>query len=131
MITDAGTGSYRWYGRQSIQAGKENTWTKNRTFRGGIHPLKKDHHGKYLSEKSKITKMKPPAELVIPVGQHIGAPAEPIVKVNEKVLMGQKIADACGFVSVPIHSSVSGTVKAIENRPCMTGGGRIVHRDRK
>ena len=82
------------------------------TFHGGIHP---DGH-KTATASKPIRDLKPPAELVFPVSQHIGAPAKPCVKVGDRVLMGQKIAEAGGFVSANIHSSVSGTVKAIENR---------------
>ena len=56
----------------------------------------------------------PKGDLIYPLSQHIGAPASPIVSVGDHVLKGQKIAEAGGFVSAPIHASVSGTVKAIE-----------------
>ena len=59
--------------------------------------------------------------MAYPVSQHIGAPAVPCVKKGDQVLAGQKIADAGGFVSSPIHSSVSGTVKGIEKRLTATG----------
>ena len=57
----------------------------------------------------------------IPVSQHIGAPANPIVAKGDTVLRGQKIAEAGGFVSSPIYASVSGTVKAIEPRRVAVG----------
>ena len=60
-------------------------------------------------------RMPAPASVLIPMAQHIGAPAVPTVKVGDTVYVGTKIADAGGFVSAPIHSSVSGTVKKIEN----------------
>lgn len=82
------------------------------TFKGGIHP----DDGKNLSKEKKIVKIFPQKELVFPLSQHIGAPAEPIVKVGEEVLRGQKIAEASGFVSAPVYSSVSGKVKKIEPR---------------
>lgn len=63
----------------------------------------------------------PKGELVFPVSQHIGAPAKPVVKVGDTVLRGQMIAEAGGFVSAPIHSSVSGTVKKIEPRRVAVG----------
>ena len=88
------------------------------TFKGGIHP----HDGKNLSKKKPITQYKPKGDLVFPVSQHIGAPANPIVKVGDKVLVGQLIAEANGFVSANIHSSVSGTVKAVEPRLVSSGG---------
>ena len=56
----------------------------------------------------------PKGDLVYPLSQHIGAPSVPCVKKGDSVLAGQKIADAGGFVSVPLHASVSGTVKGIE-----------------
>ena len=56
--------------------------------------------------------------MVYPVSQHIGAPAKPVVAVGDTVLKGQMIAEAGGFVSSPIYSSVSGKVKAIEEATC-------------
>ncbi len=91
------------------------------TFKGGIHPLKAIHHGKYLSEKRPIEKCSVPEEIILPISQHIGAPSTPVVKAGDKVDMGQMIADASGYVSVPCFSSVSGTVKAIEPRPHISG----------
>jgi Na+-translocating ferredoxin:NAD+ oxidoreductase subunit C len=87
------------------------------TFRGGIHP----HDGKNMSKDKPIRQVLPKGDLVYPLSQHIGAPAIPIVERGERVLAGQKIAEAGGFVSVPIHASVSGTVKAIEPRRVVTG----------
>ena len=82
---------------------------KARTFPGGIHPPE----NKYLTEKKPIERAAAPELVVIPLSQHIGAPCKPIVKVGDEVKMGQKIGEAQGFVSVPIHSSVSGKVKTI------------------
>lgn len=59
---------------------------------------------------------------MFPLSQHIGAPAKPVVAKGDYVLAGQLIAEAGGFVSANIHSSVSGTVKAIEPRTLATGG---------
>lgn len=87
------------------------------TFKGGIHP----YDGKDLTKDKKIIDLLPSAELVYPLSQHIGAPASPIVNVGDRVLVGQKIAEANGFVSSPIYSSVSGTVTAIEQRRVVTG----------
>ena len=84
----------------------------SKTFIGGIHP----YDGKELSKDAPIREVLPQKELVYPVSQHIGAPANPIVAVGDYVLRGQLIAEAGGFVSAPIHSAVSGTVKAIEPR---------------
>lgn len=87
------------------------------TFRGGIHP----YEGKELSKDHPIEKYLPKGDLVYPLSQHIGAPSVPCVKKGDIVLAGQKIADAGGFVSVPLHASVSGTVKGIEKRLNATG----------
>ena len=57
----------------------------------------------------------PPTEVLLPVSQHIGAPATPIVKVGDEVKVGQKVAEASGYVSAPIYASVSGKVTKIEN----------------
>ena len=87
------------------------------TFKGGVHPFE----GKDLSKDKPIRELLPKGELVYPLSQHIGAPATPIVAVGDSVLKGQKIAEAGGFVSAPIHASVSGTVKKIEPRRVPTG----------
>ena len=68
-----------------------------------------------------IQNVQPGKELAYPLSQHIGAPAKPVVAKGDRVLVGQKIADAGGFVSAPVHSSVSGTVKTIEPRRVATG----------
>ena len=80
------------------------------TFKGGIHP----NDGKSLAKDKAIVTVMPKGDLIYPLSQHIGAPASPIVSVGDHVLKGQQIAEAGGFVSAPIHASVSGTVKAIE-----------------
>lgn len=87
------------------------------TFKGGIHP----YDGKELSKDCPIEKYLPKGEMVYPLSQHIGAPAVPVVEKGDRVLAGQKIAEAGGFVSSPIHASVSGTVKGIEPRLTATG----------
>lgn len=87
------------------------------TFKGGIHP----DDGKSLAKDKAIVEVKPKGQLVFPLSQHIGAPAIPTVEVGDRVLKGQKIAEAGGFVSAPIYSSVSGTVKGIEPRLNPTG----------
>ncbi len=87
------------------------------TFKGGIHP----YDGKDLSKNSPIEKYLPKGEMVYPLSQHIGAPSVPCVKKGDHVLAGQKIAEAGGFVSVPLHASVSGTVKGIEKRLTAAG----------
>ena len=87
------------------------------TFKGGVHP----DDGKRFAKDKAIVELKPVGDLVYPVSQHIGAPASPIVAVGDQVLKGQKIAEAGGFVSAPVYSSVSGKVKAIEPRMNPTG----------
>ncbi len=87
------------------------------TFKGGVHPF----DGKKISKDKPIDTVLPGNELVYPISQHIGAPAKPVVKRNDRVLKGQLIAEANGFVSANIYSSVSGTVKSIEKRRVPTG----------
>lgn len=87
------------------------------SFRGGIHPF----DGKELSKNKPIAKLLPKGEMVFPLSQHIGAPANPLVKPGDSVMVGQKIAEAQGFISACIISSVSGTVKIIEPRLTASG----------
>lgn len=72
--------------------------------------------------------------MVYPLSQHIGAPAKAVVAVGDRVLKGQLIAEAGGFISAPVFSSVSGTVKAIENRLVVNGNNDeciIIENDRE
>lgn len=87
------------------------------TFKGGIHPPEK----KELSKDSPITPTKPPKRLVIPIIQHIGAPCKVNVTVGQTVKKGDLIATPEGFVSAPVHSSVSGKVISIMDYPIATG----------
>ncbi len=87
------------------------------TFKGGIHPFE----GKDLTKDLPLEPYWPKSDMVYPLSQHIGAPAKPLVAKGDRVLRGQKIAEAGGFVSANIHSSASGTVKAIEPRLVPTG----------
>lgn len=87
------------------------------TFVGGIHP----YDGKDLSKNKPIKEVLPKGDLVYPLSQHIGAPAKAIVKKGDRVLVGQKIAEAGGFVSAPVYATVSGKVKAVEPRRVVTG----------
>lgn len=82
------------------------------TFKGGIHP----DDGKRFSKDQPVKPLLPKGDMVYPLSQHIGAPANPVVKKGDHVLKGQMIADAGGFVSASIYSSVSGTVKGLEQR---------------
>ena len=88
-----------------------------KTFKGGVHP----YEGKELAKDAPIVEVLPKGDLVYPLSQHIGAPASPIVVKGDRVLKGQKIAEAGGFVSSPIYASASGTVKAIEPRRVAVG----------
>ena len=87
------------------------------TFKGGIHP----DDGKRFSKDQAIRPITPKGDMVYPLSQHIGAPANPVVKKGDHVLKGQLIAEAGGFVSAPAYSSVSGTVKGLEQRFNPTG----------
>ncbi len=87
------------------------------TFFGGVHP----YDGKDLSKDKPMKTILPKGEMVYPLSQHIGAPAVPVVKKGDRVIAGQKIAEAGGFVSAPIYATVSGTVKTIEPRRVVTG----------
>ena len=82
-----------------------------KTFRiGGVHP----QDNKQYSAHKQITEVALPKKAVIPLVQHIGAPAKPLVAKGDKVLVGQLIAEAGGFVSANIHSPVSGTVMKVD-----------------
>ncbi len=82
-----------------------------KTFRiGGVHP----QDNKIYSAHKQITEVPLPEKAIIPLVQHIGAPAKPIVQKGDKVLVGQLIAEAGGFVSANIHSPVSGTVAKVD-----------------
>ena len=87
------------------------------TFKGGIHP----YDGKELSKDKPIRDILPQGDVVYPLSQHIGAPAVPAVKKGDYIWAGQVLAEAGGFVSAPIHASVSGVVKGIERRMTVTG----------
>lgn len=88
---------------------------------GGVHPADNK-----ISRDAAIENFPIPQTAYISMSQHLGAPAEPVVAVGDKVKTGQLIANASGFISAPVHSSVSGTVKAIEmvkdiaGNPCRT-----------
>ena len=87
-----------------------------RKFFGGVHP--KDN--KWYACQQAVQDFPEPDLLVIPMSQHIGAPCQPLVKKGDVVTVGQKIGDNQGLC-VPVHSSVSGTVKAVEMRPHPSG----------
>ncbi len=88
-----------------------------KTFKlGGVHPAENK-----LSAGKAIESLPLPKTVFIPVSQHIGAPAQALVKKGDAVKVGQLIAQASGFVSANIHSSVSGTVKKIDLGPDASG----------
>lgn len=87
-------------------------------YYGGVHPSER----KELSEHLALVRFPDPQTVVIPLSQHAGAPANPVVQVGDTVKVGQKIGEAAAFISSTIHSSVSGTVVAIESRPHPTRG---------
>lgn len=93
---------------------------KAATFERGIHPI----YNKELASGKSITQAELPARIVVPVSQHIGAPAKPEVNVGDEVKRGQVIGSTTGFVSSPVHSSISGKVIAIADFP--TSVGRMV-----
>ncbi len=82
-------------------------------------------HPPTSKEQSKdvgITEATLPERVVIPLRQALGAPAEPTVKVGDEVRLGQKIGEASGFVSVPVHASIAGKVAAVGRFPHPLGG---------
>ena len=87
------------------------------SFFGGIHPNDK----KAATNKKPIELLPPPAQVVIPMSLHIGAPCKPCVAVGDQVTVGQKIGETSAFVSAPIHASVSGKVVAVEPRIHFSG----------
>jgi len=113
--------AFRFRIQQKPRGGKDGKGvgkTVRNTFRGGVHPA--EH--KELSRDVRLRLYDPQGEMVFPLQQHIGKPAKPIVQKGDTVLVGQRIAEADGFVSAHIYSSCSGKVKAIEKRRVLTGG---------
>lgn len=92
-----------------------------KTFKiGGVHPAENK-----LSATKAIETLALPKSVFIPVGQHIGAPADVVVKKGDKLKVGQLIAKSSGFVSANIHSSVSGTVKKVDLGPDASGYAKM------
>ena len=91
-------------------------------YYGGVHPSER----KEFSEHIALKKFPEPKTVVISMSQHLGAPANPIVEVGDTVKVGQKIGEAAGFISAPVHSSVSGTVVAVEPRMHGTRGSEVM-----
>ncbi len=90
----------------------QNQTLRGEGFYGGLHPPEK----KEATADKKIELFPEPGTAIIFLCQHIGKRAAPLVKPGDRVRVGQKIGEADGFVSAPVHSSISGTVKAIEER---------------
>lgn len=84
-----------------------------RSFSGGVHPS----DSKSLTNKKPIEKLPLPARVIIPLQQHIGAPSKSIVEKGTQVRVGDPLSESAGFVSVPVHATISGTVGKIEKRP--------------
>lgn len=84
----------------------------SKTFKGGIHP----DYNKERTFARAIERLPAPNQVIIPLQQNIGAVCEPLVRVGDYVKLGQPIGDSEAKISCPVHSSVSGTVKAIEPR---------------
>ena len=87
-------------------------------YYGGVHPS--EH--KEPTEHKALVRFPAPEMAVIPLSMHLGAPANAIVSVGDHVDVGQKIGEQAGFISAPVHASISGTVVAIEERPHATRG---------
>ena len=85
---------------------------------GGVHPVE----GKEPTEHKALVRFPEPKVAVFPLSMHLGAPATACVEVGDYVKVGQKIGEQAGFISAPIHSSISGKVIAIEDRPHATRG---------
>ena len=86
-------------------------------FKGGVHP----DYNKELARGKAIERMPVPAELVVSMSQHLGAPAKCIVKAGDFVTRGQLIGEKNGFISVLVRAPADGLVKAVEKRPGPTG----------
>ena len=87
-------------------------------YYGGVHPTER----KEFTEHLPLERFPDPETVVIPLSMHAGAPANPVVQVGDTVKVGQVIGESAGFISSPVHSSVSGTVTAIENHGHATRG---------
>ncbi|MCI6006305.1 MAG: electron transport complex subunit RsxC [Blautia sp.] len=91
-------------------------------YYGGVHPSERKEYSEHIA----LERFPEPKTVVISMSQHLGAPANPIVQVGDTVKVGQKIGEAAGFISAPVHSSVSGTVVAVEPRMHATRGSEVM-----
>jgi len=87
-------------------------------FKGGVHP----DYNKDLARERAIETMPCPAELVVSMSQHLGAPAKCVVKAGDWVVKGQLLGERNGFISVPVFAPANGCVKAVEPRAGAAGG---------
>ena len=94
---------------------------KSRTFPHGVHPPE----FKELTAEKPLERMPAPEKVVIPLLQHFGKPAKPLVQKGDEVLLGQRIGEADGLFSASVHSSVSGKVLSVDahNHP---GGNPVL-----
>ena len=97
-----------------------NVMMGRRLFPGGIHPSE-GKNGKKVNGLNAIRELPAPPRVIIPLSQHIGAPAKAVVAKGDHVRIGQVIGEAGGFVSAPVHASVSGTVVAVDD--CLLANG--------
>jgi len=104
--------------REMVNSARESRFSG---YYGGIHP----YEGKQDTEHVALVRFPDPDIAVIPMSMHMGAPAKPLVAPGDEVKVGQKIGEAAGFISVPVHSSVSGTVIAVEERRHATSGSSL------
>lgn len=86
-----------------------------RSFKGGVHPLHLEKAGKSLTSNKAIRDFIPDT-VAIPMAMHMGAPSIPLVNKGDRVKLGQVIGEPVGFLGLPVHSSVSGEVVAVEPR---------------
>jgi H+/Na+-translocating ferredoxin:NAD+ oxidoreductase subunit C len=100
------------------------------TFSGGVHPA----DNKQLTASKPTVTAAIPKRAVIPLSQHIGAPTKQLVVIGQEVKKGEKIGETTGFVSAPVHASISGKVVAIGNFPHVLGAdmpGIVIENDGK
>lgn len=89
-------------------------WRRRSKIRGGVHP---EPRKESTADKPIVTDFPLPERLYLPLQQHLGQPAEPVVRAGDKVLKGQLLAASRGAVSASVHASTSGTVAGIEEYP--------------
>lgn len=93
---------------------------RNNSFPGGIHPHERGS-GKEVTGKMPIAWAQKPDMVAIMLSQHVGAPCKPLVKAGQRVYMGQMVGEPTGFMGAPVHASVSGVVKGIQQRTAANG----------